>query len=92
MAKDTVNPPAAAQPAAAPRGNRDNRLRYGILGGALLLCAVLAVILVTSAGRSGPEVTATKDLAPDFSFTLSQGQATLGAQSLDISGFRANLP
>ena len=88
MAKDSVNPPAAARPAGELQRNRRNPLWYGILGGALLLGVVLAVILVASAGRSGPDVTAPKDLAPDFSFTLYQGQSTLGAQSLDISDLR----
>ncbi len=85
MAKDSVNPPAAARPAAELRRNSRNTLWYGLLGGSLLLGAVVAVILVTSGGSSGAEITATKDLAPDFSFTLYQGQPTLGAQSLDIS-------
>ncbi len=83
MAKDSVNP--SARSAAELRRNRRNTLWYGLLGGSLLLGAVVAVILVTSGGSSGAEVTDTKDLAPDFSFTLYQGQSTLGAQSLDIS-------
>ena len=58
------------------------------LGGVVLVAIVAAVIL--SAGLGGSDTTSSggtdgsKDAAPNFSFTLYQGEAELGGQKLDF--------
>ena len=54
---------------------------FGALGGVALIALVVAVILITPSGSD------TK-AAPNFSFTLYQGEAELGAEMLDISQLR----
>ena len=89
MAKDTVNQRVAAHTGVEPQGKRRKLLSYGRLGRGALLGAVLAIILVACGGgleantAIGDE--ASKDLAPDFSFTLYQGESRLGAAMLDLS-------
>ena len=50
----------------------------------------LAIILVIDCGGDRVASVATpKDLAPNFSFTLYQGESTLGAATLDLSDLQA---
>lgn len=89
MAKDTVNQRVAAHTGVEPQGKRRKLLSYGRFGKGVLLGAVLAIILVACGGGLGAN-TATgaepsKDLAPDFSFTLYQGESRLGATMLNLS-------
>ena len=55
----------------------------------MLLGAVLTILLVACGGGLGANAAtgdeASKDLAPDFSFTLYQGESRLGAEMLDLS-------
>ncbi len=46
---------------------------------------LLAVALLSGDGSSAPGVGSTADTAPDFSFTLYQGQGQLGADALNLS-------
>ncbi len=89
MAKDIVNQRVAAHTGVEPRGKRRKLLSYGRLGSWALLSAVLAIILVACGGGLGANAAtgaeASKDLAPDFSFTLYQGESRLGAPILDLS-------
>ena len=53
----------------------------------------LAIILVISCGgdsgiNRGASVTTPKDMAPNFSFTLYQGEVELGAEALELSDLR----
>jgi len=53
---------------------------------------LLAIMLVSCGGDSGANGVASvptkKDLAPDFSFTLYQGESKLGATTLDLSSLQ----
>ncbi len=53
---------------------------------------LLTIMLVSCGGDSGTNdaasVATKKDLAPDFSFTLYQGESKLGAATLDLSSLR----
>jgi len=89
MEKDTVNQRAAVQAGVEPQRKHRKLLRYGWRGGVVWLGAVLAIILVGCGGGIGAD-TATgadtsRDLAPDFPFTLYQGEVELGAEALDVS-------
>ena len=63
----------------------DPRLRYlvwlGGLGGVALTALVVAILLIAP---SGSDIKS----APNFSFTLYQGEAELGAKTMDISQLR----
>ena len=89
MAKDIVDQRVAAQSLVEPQLKRHSLLRYSRLGRGVLLGAVLAIILVACGGGLGANTAtgaeAAKDLAPDFSFTLYQGESRLGAETLDLS-------
>ena len=92
MAKDTVNQQMAAPAGMEHQGKQRKQrkfLRYEWSGGVVLLGAVLAVILVACGGALGANAAtgaeAPKDPAPDFSFTLYQGESRLGAAALDLS-------
>jgi len=61
-----------------PQLRRRSLMWFGVLGGGAVIAIVVAIILIA------PSAPDTK-LAPDFSFTLYQGEAELGAQTLDIS-------
>ena len=93
MAKETVNQLVAAPAGVAPQGKR-RKLSHKLpwharLGSGTLLGAVLAILLVACGGGLGANAAtgadASKDLAPDFSFTLYQGESRLGAEMLDLS-------
>ena len=98
MARSTAQRPVAASdgvPAQQPRG-----LGLGRPGTLALIMAVFAMILVACGGSSdssskklpslssGAAVQMDEDLAPNFNFTLFQGQDKLGAGQLDLVGFR----
>jgi len=89
MAKDTVNQRVAAHTGVEPQWKRRKLLPYSRLGRGALLGAVLAILLVACGGGLGANTAtgadASKDLAPDFSFTLYQGESRLGAEMLDLS-------
>ena len=90
MTSDAVSkgsvPPAGVEP------QRDRRILrwYRRPGSIVLLGAVLAIILVSCGGGSGPgsDTSASDDLAPDFSLTLYQGEGELGAETLNLSDLR----
>ena len=93
--------PAAAPQATASSLNRA-RFRPGRPGAIAMFLAVLAIILIACGGGSsdsesqmpsissgsGSEVSDSKDLAPNFSFTLFQGVDSLGAGVTDLSQLR----
>ncbi len=89
MAEKTVNQRVAAHAGLESQWNHRKLLRHGRIGSAVLLGAVLAVLLVACGGGLGANTAtgaeASKDLAPDFSFTLYQGESRLGAPILDLS-------
>ena len=93
MAKNTVDQRVAAHAGVEPQGNCRKYLHklpwHGRLGSGVLLGAVLAILLVACGGGLGANAAtgaeASKDLAPDFSFTLYQGESRLGAEILDLS-------
>ena len=89
MAKDTVNQRMAAPAGMEHQGKQRKFLRYEWRGGMVSLGAVLAIILVACGGALGANAAtgaeAPKDPAPDFSFTLYQGESRLGAATLDLS-------
>ena len=64
-----------------PPRRRRYLMWFGALGGVALIALVVAVILIA------PSESGTKS-APNFSFTLYQGEAELGAETLDISQLR----
>lgn len=64
-----------------PRLRRRYLVWFGGLGGIALTALVVAVILIA------PSESDTK-AAPNFSFTLYQGEAELGAKTMDISQLR----
>ena len=64
-----------------PRLRRRHLVWFGGLGGIALTALVVAVILIA------PSESDTK-AAPNFSFTLYQGEAELGAKTMDISQLR----
>ncbi len=83
----------------APQPDRWSLIGHSKLGRALLLGVVLAVVAASCGGGSGGASavsdegssgtdTASKDLAPDFSFTLDQGEGELGASTLNLSDLR----
>ncbi len=93
MAKDTVDQRVAAQAGVEPQWKHQKFLHklpwHARLGSGVLLGAVLAILLVACGGGLGADAAtgaeASKDLAPDFSFTLYQGESRLGAPILDLS-------
>ena len=89
MAEDTVNQRIAAHAGLESQWKHRKLLRYGRVGSGVVLGAVLAILLVACGGGLGANATtgaeASKDLAPDFSFTLYQGESRLGAAILDLS-------
>ena len=93
MAKDTVDQRVAVHDGVEPLWKRGKLLHklpwHGRLGSGVLLGAVLAILLVACGGGLGANTAtgakASKDLAPDFSFTLYQGEIRLGAEILDLS-------
>ncbi len=89
MAMDAVNQLVAVQKGEERQWEHRQLLRYSRLGSGVLLGAVLAIILVACGGGVGANTAtgaeASKDLAPDFSFTLYQGESRLGAAMLDLS-------
>ena len=96
MANDTVNQRVAAQAGVEPQWKHRKLLQkllsHGRLGSGVLLGAVLAIILVACGGGLGANTAtgaeASRDLAPDFSFTLYQGESRLGAAKLDLSNLK----
>ena len=83
----------------APQPDRRGLIWHSKLGRGLLLGFVLAVVAASCGGGSGGASavsdeggsgtdTASKDLAPDFSFTLYQGESKLGAATLNLSDLR----
>jgi len=81
--------------AVAPQPDRRGLIWHSKLGRVLLLGFVLAVVAASCGGASGGgneggsgTDTASKDLAPDFSFTLYQGEGELGAATLNLSDLR----
>ncbi len=93
MAMNAVNQRVAVHAGVEPQVNCRKFLHklpwYARLGSGMLLGAGLAVLLVACGGGLGANATtgaeASKDLAPDFSFTLYQGESRLGAGILDLS-------
>ena len=73
----------ASGPVAKTTPSRPRRylMWFGALGGVALIAFVVAMILIA------PSESGTK-AAPNFSFTLYQGQAEMGAETLDISQLR----
>ncbi len=74
---------AAAAVASSRRRQRNGMLLGGVGVAGLLLVAVAAIFLV--GGASGTDVPVAEGVAPDFPFTLYQGEGELGAESLDFS-------
>ena len=101
MAIRTSQGPAAAPQVTASSPNRA-RWRPGRRGTIAIFLAVLAIILVACGGGSsdgeaqmpsissgtGSEPSDSKDLAPNFSFTLFQGGDKLGPGVTDLSQLR----
>lgn len=77
---------AAAAGAASRRRRRNGMLLGGVGLAGLLLVAAAAIFLVD--GGSGTGVPVAEGMAPDFSFTLYQGESELGAESLDFSNLQ----
>ena len=89
MAKNTVDQLVAANAGVEPQWKRRKLLSRGRLGSGALLGAVLAILLMACGGGVGANAAtgaeASKNPAPDFSFTLYQGESGLGAEMLDLS-------
>jgi thiol-disulfide isomerase/thioredoxin len=65
---------------------RRNLLWFGAIAGTILVGAVLAIALLSGGGNSAPgAASSAADTAPDFSFTLYQGQGKLGGDTLTLS-------
>ena len=96
MAINTAQGPAAPSDNPIPRKRRSGLARLAKPGAFAMFLAVLAVILAACGGgsgdsgktlpalSSGSEVQIDKDLAPDFQFTLFQGEAKLGAGEMNL--------
>ncbi len=74
--------------AGSARAASRRRLRMGmwiggVVGTVILLVALAGIFL--SGGESGAEVSLPEGTAPDFSFTLYQGEGELGGEKLDFS-------
>ncbi len=84
MPKDTVTKRLAVRARVDALGSH----RTLFWGAGLLL----TIMLVSCGGDSGTNdaasVATKKDLAPDFSFTLYQGESKLGAATLDLSSLQ----
>ncbi len=85
MEKDTLTKPSAVR--TREEALRSCRHLFWIAG------LALAIILVISCGgdsgiNRGAAVATPKDMAPDFSFTLYQGEVELGAEALELSELR----
>ena len=79
------------QPRPESRGMRRGFLWRGRSIGLLLLAVASAGILAACIGSSGaapPKEVTSLELAADFSFTLYQGEAELGAKELNFSDLR----
>jgi len=92
MAKSTTRSrQAAASARAVSRRRRRNLMWLWGLGSVTAIAVVVAVILSVAGGSGGTSpgsTTRSGDLAPDFSFTLYQGERDLGAETLDLSQLR----
>ena len=96
MAIKTAQGSLAASDKGAPRMRRGGIVRLGQPSTLAVALAVVAFILVACGGGSddtsqklpsvatGSEVQMDKDLAPNFDFTLFQGEAKLGGTDLDL--------
>ena len=96
MAINTAQGLAAASDNPVPRKRRSSLARLGKPGAFAMFLAVLAVILAACGGgsgdsgetlpslSSGSDVKMDKDLAPDFQFTLFQGEAKLGSGEMNL--------
>ncbi len=84
MAKDTVTKRSAVLARVDALGS--HRTLFWVAG------LLLTIMLVSCGGDSGANgvasVATAKDLAPDFSFTLYQGESKLGAATLDLSSLQ----
>jgi len=84
MPKDTVTKRSAVRARLDALGS--HRTLFWVAG------LLLTIMLVSCGGDSGANgvasVATAKDLAPDFSFTLYQGESKLGAATLDLSSLR----
>jgi len=97
-----MSPGQQAAPRVSDSSPNRARFRPGRPGAIAMFLAVLAIILVACGGGSsdsetdmpsissgtGSEVSDSKDLAPNFSFTLFQGGDSLGAGVTDLSQLR----
>jgi thiol-disulfide isomerase/thioredoxin len=84
MAKDAANGEMAVPAKDAGGKPRRNLLWFGAVAGIILVGVVLAVALLGGDGTSAPDTGSSADTAPDFSFTLYQGQGQLGAEKLNL--------
>ncbi len=84
MPKDTVTKRSAVRARVDAVGS--HRTLFWVAG------LLLAIMLVSCGGDSGANgvasVATAKDLAPDFSFTLYQGESKLGSATLDLSSLQ----
>ena len=100
MARVTAREPVAAPGGATAKRRRGVGPALGWPGNLAVLMTVFAVILVACGGgsdstgdnvpsiSSGSPVQMDEDLAPNFNFTLFQGEAKLGAGQLDLAAMR----
>ena len=100
MARGTAQDPVAASGGVTDQRGRGVGPALGWPGNLAVLMTVFAVILVACGGgsdsteneipsiSSGSPVQMDEDLAPNFNFTLFQGEAKLGAGQLDLAALR----
>jgi thiol-disulfide isomerase/thioredoxin len=76
-----------------PAGERDQKYSritslYRKPASVMLVGSVLAILLISCGGGSSSGSSTTNDLAPDFTFTLYQGEIEIGAKTLNLSDLR----
>lgn len=84
MAEGRAKRRIAGSARAVSRRRRRMGMWIGGVGGASILLVVLAGFVLFG-GESGAEVSIPEGTAPDFSFTLYQGEDELGGEKLDFS-------
>ena len=89
MSRSRTNRRTGATAKAAVQRRQRNRLLFGIAGGLVIAALVVAVVLLVDLGGSDASTTlgseTAENSAPNFSFTLFQGQDELGGEKLEMA-------
>ena len=85
MTIQTAGGPVFDSGEAAPLRWHGGLRRFGRVAGLAVVLAILAVIFGACGGGPGGTSGGKVDLAPNFSFTLFQGEDKLGAKEMDVA-------